>query len=78
MSVNIGEANQGDAFYRYKMPKLQSRVCLACPVRLALSKANRLTLGMPWRILDSFANENVDTASRLPKSGLYSAGEAGC
>jgi hypothetical protein len=26
MSVNIGESNAGDAFYRYKMPKLQSRV----------------------------------------------------
>jgi translation initiation factor 5 len=26
MSVNIGEANAGDAFYRYKMPKLQARI----------------------------------------------------
>jgi len=26
MSVNIGESNAGDAFYRYKMPKLQSRI----------------------------------------------------
>ena len=25
-TVNIGEANQGDVFYRYKMPKLQARV----------------------------------------------------
>ncbi|KAK9830541.1 hypothetical protein WJX72_012368 [[Myrmecia] bisecta] len=24
--INIGEANQGDAFYRYKMPKLQARI----------------------------------------------------
>ncbi len=36
MSVNIGEANQGDAFYRYKMPKLQSRVSTACPLHLGL------------------------------------------
>ena len=27
MSVNIGASNQDDAFYRYKMPKLQARVC---------------------------------------------------
>lgn len=26
MSVNIGASNQDDAFYRYKMPKLQARV----------------------------------------------------
>ena len=25
-SVNIGQDNQGDAFYRYKMPVLQARV----------------------------------------------------
>ena len=27
-SVNIGQDNQGDAFYRYKMPVLQARVSL--------------------------------------------------
>ena len=26
MAVNIGKANEGDAFYRYKMPALQSKV----------------------------------------------------
>jgi len=26
MSVNIGEANAGDAFYRYKMPRLQTKI----------------------------------------------------
>lgn len=25
-AVNIGQDNQGDAFYRYKMPSLQARV----------------------------------------------------
>ena len=28
-TINIGQSNQDDQFYRYKMPRLQARVSLA-------------------------------------------------
>ena len=46
VQINIGEANAGDAFYRYKMPTLQARVSLP----LSLEIPTMLQLSLLWLV----------------------------
>lgn len=47
MQINIGEANQGDAFYRYKMPTLQARVSLNAQHFTVITAVHRLIHDKP-------------------------------